>query len=82
MKLSECEGKKIEIGRPLSREMEPHNKVTFEKLVKAIKENNGKLAFETLVSLAEGHESGDAKAPHPYQFVTYCLKSGWLHIKE
>jgi hypothetical protein len=76
---SDYEGKTIKLGK-MPRRMEQHNADTYGLLVALLLP--GPQPFEAVVTMAEGHQSGDAGAPHAYQFVTYCLKpqNRWLEV--
>jgi len=81
MNIEDYEGKRVKLGKT-PRTMMPHNAVTFAKLKAAIDNSNGVATFEHLVALSKDHEHGTEGKTHPYQFVTYCLKSGWLELLE
>jgi hypothetical protein len=57
--------------------MAPHNETTWRKLETEIT-RHGKVSFDRLTALCEGHKHGTKSANHPYQFVTYCIRRGWL----
>ena len=59
--------------------MKSHNAESWEKIAKlASKSSNGKISFEQMCTEVKNHSSGSEGAPHPYQFIIYCIKSGWL----
>jgi hypothetical protein len=65
-------------ARPDTVRLEEHNAKTWMKLEKCLAAAGGAADFEALSTAATGHESGSENAPHPYQFVIYCIKNGWL----
>jgi len=59
--------------------MKSHNAESWAKLESLPSPAvNGRMGFEKMASEVQGHRSGDTKAPHAYQFITYCIKSAWL----
>lgn len=65
------------VRRPQSRK--PHNAESWAKIESlAASELDGKMDFERIALAVRGHSSGTETAPHAYQFVTYCIRSGWL----
>jgi len=56
-----------------------HNQISWDKLWNHLA-LNGKLHYQTLVRLAEGHKSDTKTAPGPASFVRYCIRSGWLKV--
>lgn len=64
------------LGREPTR-MAQHNAKTWAKLQQELAVR-GSATYERLVALSKGHESGTKGAPHPHQFVDYCIRSGWL----
>jgi len=64
------------IGRRPAR-MAPHNLETWAKLETEFA-RHGVVSFERLVALCKEHHHGAKSAHHPHQFVTYCIRGGWL----
>ena len=67
-----------ELGRPPARALAPHNLVSW-RIIESILTARGKAEYYDLAVAVRGHESGDMAAPGPHRFVSYCIKSGWLH---
>lgn len=78
MGMSEYNGKYRIGARPDTVRLEDHNAKTWMKLEKCLSDAGGAADFDALSIAATGHESGSENAPHPYQFVIYCIKNGWL----
>lgn len=57
--------------------MKPHNALTWKGIERALG-LAGKASYDQLVALSQNHESGSKTAPHPYQFIDYCIGKGWL----
>jgi hypothetical protein len=55
-----------------------HNTVTWRILENHIENNGGIGSFDGLSALCKEHKHGTKTATQPYQFVTYCIRSGWL----
>jgi len=55
-----------------------HNEITWKKIEAVILAKGGKAGFDELCSASINHKHGTKTANHPYQFVTYCIRSGWL----
>ena len=55
-----------------------HNLVSWNKIKNVIDRNGGKADFHQLSLVVEGHQHGTETATHSYQFITYCIKMGWL----
>ncbi len=68
--------------RPNLARMKKHNSISWAKIEKLLAASGGISSFDALVAVVKDHESGSEGAPHPYQFVTYCIKSGWLKPKR
>lgn len=58
--------------------MKEHNAASWEKIVNVISKNGGKADFDALAIAVKGHRHGTQSANYPYQFITYCIRSGWL----
>ena len=59
--------------------MKEHNKVSWEEIEKlSSSTHDGIMDFDHLAKLVENHQHGTKSANYPYQFITYCIKSGWL----
>jgi hypothetical protein len=58
--------------------MEPHNRESWEIIEGVMRANGHQAEFASLEAAVVDHKSGTRTAPHPYQFVTYCIRSGWL----
>lgn len=55
-----------------------HNEITWKKIEAVIMTKGGKAGFDELCLASKDHQHGSKTANHPYQFVTYCIRSGWL----
>jgi len=55
-----------------------HNAESWAKVDKAISNAGGVSNFDALTIAVKDHESGSERAPHPYQFIKYCIKNDWL----
>lgn len=65
-------------GKPYSGKS-PHNIETWNIISQAITRSDAKaLSFESLEYLSRNHKHGTKTATKPYQFVTFCIRSGWL----
>lgn len=53
-----------------------HNQITWNKIETCIL--SGRNGFESLVEASIDHRHGDKISKYPYQFVLYCIRSGWL----
>lgn len=62
---------------PPTRTLVEHGRVSWE-IVEAILGARGKADFYDLAVAVRGHESGDATAQGSQNFVSYCIRSGWL----
>lgn len=82
MKENKYKGKYRVEQSPDLRRLKEHNAKSWEKVVKVISEHRGSADFDTLSAAVKDHESGNAKAPHPYQFIIYCINKGWLKQKH
>jgi len=58
--------------------MRIHNAISWEKVEELLSATGGVSDFDALTMAVKGHESGSKSAPHPYQFIIYCIKRGWL----
>lgn len=58
--------------------MKNHNAESWEKIEKLMSKNGGKADFDALTVAVKDHRSGTQSANYPYQFITYCIRSGWL----
>lgn len=58
--------------------MAGHNATSWRKLESTLGLNNGKVHFDQLAAAVRDHRHGTKSANHPYQFITYCIRSGWL----
>jgi hypothetical protein len=59
--------------------MKEHNQVSWDEIEKLSSSiPDGKMDFNQLSKLVEDHQHGTKSASHPYQFITYCIESGWL----
>ncbi len=63
---------------PNSARMKAHNSESWINIEKAINKGGGRADFDALSIAVKGHKSGREAAPHPYQFVIYCINRGWL----
>jgi hypothetical protein len=67
----------------IPRSMKPHNAESWSKLeALASSAANGKMNFAQMAKAVEGHKSGTGTASDAPQFVTYCIRSGWLRRTE
>ena len=55
-----------------------HNAVSWAEIEKAVSAAGGVADFDALSIAVKDHKSGTTTAPHPYQFITYCIRRGWL----
>ena len=78
MDASEYQGKYCIGTSPNSARLKEHNAKSWVKLEKCVSEAGGAADFDALSIAVSGHESGSENAPHPYQFVIYCINNGWL----
>ena len=61
------------------RSLKSHNAVSWAKIeTLASQKPDGKMDFDHISLVVKDHEHGTKSANHPYQFVTYCIRSGWL----
>ena len=59
--------------------MKDHNQKSWDLIEGfASTKPDGFMDFDALSKLVESHEHGTKSANYPYQFITYCIKSGWL----
>jgi len=59
--------------------MKVHNKISWSKIeTLASRSIDGIMDFNLLAAVVEDHEHGTMSAKYPYQFITYCIRSGWL----
>jgi hypothetical protein len=78
MEKSEYQGR-YRIGQsPDPSRLKEHNAKSWVEIEKVLSEAGGIADFDALSVAVKGHESGAENAPHPYQFVIYCIKNGWL----
>jgi hypothetical protein len=67
------------IARRPNRPLKRHNAVSWDKVEKlAASKPDGKVHFDELSLAVDDHQSGSANTPHAYQFIIYCVRSGWL----
>jgi hypothetical protein len=67
------------ISRRPAKPLKSHNQVSWDKIETVISSKKDKTAsFNELSIAVTDHEHGTKSANHPYQFVTYCIRSGWL----
>ena len=55
-----------------------HNAVSWAEIEKAVSVAGGVAEFDELSIVVKNHKPGTKTAPHPYQFITYCIRRGWL----
>lgn len=55
-----------------------HNAASWAEIEKVVSAAGGVADFDTLSIAVKDHKSGTETAPHPYQFITYCIRQGWL----
>jgi hypothetical protein len=58
--------------------MAGHNATSWRKLENTLRVSDGKAHFDQLAAAVRDHRHGTKSANHPYQFITYCIRSGWL----
>ena len=66
------------IIKRLPKMSKSHNFESWNKIKNVIDRNGGKADFYQLSLEVEGHQHGTKTAAHPYQFITYCIRMGWL----
>lgn len=78
MEENEYQGR-YRIGHPPDdRRLKEHNAKSWAKVEKVMSERGGVAEFDVLSVAVKDHESGQNNAPHPYQFIKYCIRRGWL----
>lgn len=65
------------LKRSPSRALASHNQISWKKIENYLN-SKVKADFDVLSVLVEDHQHGTKSAKHGYQFVTYCIKNGWL----
>lgn len=55
-----------------------HNATSWAEIVKVVSAEGGVADFDALSIAVKDHKSGTKTAPHAYQFITYCIRRGWL----
>jgi len=60
-----------------SRQLTDNNQISWSKIENFLN-SKFKAEFSVLSNLVEDHVHGTKTANHGYQFVIYCIKSGWL----
>ncbi|MCA9232716.1 MAG: hypothetical protein KDA57_18850 [Planctomycetales bacterium] len=60
------------------RNPKTHNGVSWLEVERVIAASGGFAEFDALASAVVNHRHGTKTAVHPYQFVTYCIRRGWL----
>lgn len=55
-----------------------HNEASWEKIEKLISKKGGSADFDQLTAAVQGHRHYGTEAKNPHQFVTYCIRRGWL----
>lgn len=68
------------IGRRPER-FKAHNARSWENIEEVLAKGGGVASFDALERAVADHESGSSSAPHPCQFVIYCIGNGWLSRK-
>ncbi|MDP2805398.1 MAG: hypothetical protein Q8O24_05595 [Gallionellaceae bacterium] len=53
-----------------------HNEITWKKIEVVINTKGGRASFDELCFASKDHQHGSKTANYPYQFVTYCIRSG------
>jgi 5-methylcytosine-specific restriction endonuclease McrA len=67
------------IGNPPRGRIGPLTEPSWQKIVGFLAAKPGGTAnFDELEMVVSDHQSGTKAAPHPYQFIQYCIKNGWL----
>ena len=70
---------KYRIGQaPDPNRLTEHNARSWLKVENLIAQAGGIADFDALSAAVSDHESGKRSAPHPYQFIIYCINNGWL----
>lgn len=52
--------------------------VSWAEIERVVSAARGVAEFDELSIAVKNHKSGTKTAPHPYQFITYYIRSGWL----
>jgi len=55
-----------------------HNAVSWAEIEKSLGTVGGVADFDALSIAVKKHKHGTKTATHPYQFITYCIRQGWL----
>jgi hypothetical protein len=58
--------------------MKRHNAESWGKIEKVMAKSGGKEDFDALAIAVKDHRHGTQSARYPYQFITYCIRNGWL----
>ena len=64
--------------RPNTAQMKSHNAYSWQKIERKLNSIHGSAPYDVLCVVVKDHESGSKNAPHPYQFVDYCINQKWL----
>lgn len=64
--------------RARPQRMVGHNAESWQKIEAVIDKRGGKADFDELAVAVRHHRHGTKTSRHPYQFVTYCIRRGWL----
>jgi len=78
MKKADYEGIYYIKRAPAPMRMKGHNAKSWEEIEKVMATRGGKEDFDSLAIAVKDHRHGTKSARHPYQFITYCIRSGWL----
>ena len=68
---------RVELGRLPKKAFAAHNLSSW-RIVETILAERGSADFLVLAVAIRGHESGDLSHPYPQDFISYCLRYGWL----
>jgi hypothetical protein len=64
------------------RRMKSHNATSWKKIERAMAQGGGSADFNALAIVVKDHRHGGKSPRHPYQFITYCIRQGWLERQE
>lgn len=78
MKKADYEGFYYIKRAPERMKMKDYNAESWEKIENVMAKSGGKADFDALAIAVKDHRHGTQSARHPYQFITYCIRSGWL----
>lgn len=59
-----------------------HNLKSWNKIEQLLSSQGWQASFQSLCESVKDHEHGNKSSNHPYQFITYCIRSKWLAKKS